>query len=366
MSLLSYSSVAFALSIEDWRGVKLSDGRDIYGKVIKASVYEVIIDKSDGKRVSVKFDDVSYFLKDEDIVESGGYTKESPRVLSETKLPINKIPSQQDTAISSSDTEPAIEKITVQKESPESVSSSRHTWEIGPELSYYEYKEPGLMSLRGPMFGIGAAYTYHNGVMIKLAGSCSYGLVDYDSDGTGSVNNIEDSIFEFRVLGGYDFKISKSFTLTPFIGFGYRYLKDNGGGETTTTGNWGYDRESKYYYSPIGIQAVNVFDKGWSIGVNMEYDLFWKGTQKSFLSDGDAGYSDPQNDQDSGYGLRGSIMIKKQTDQAFYVIEPFVRYWNIDESDVQAERYNGVLTGYGWIEPKNETTEIGVKFVIGY
>ncbi len=240
---------------------------------------------------------------------------------------------------------------------------SRHTWEIGPEISTIEYKEPDVMSQKGLMYGIGAAYTYRNGVMIKVAGRYSYGQVDYKNSGT--INNIDDSIFEIRALGGYDFKISSSFTMTPFIGLGYRYLKDDMAGRISSTGAKGYLRESNYYYSPIGIEAVNVFDKGWSAGVILEYDYFWKGTQKSYLSGAIAGYNDVENSQNSGYGVRGSIIIKKQTDRVFYAIEPFIRYWNIDKSEIKNLTYYGTVIGTAW-EPKNESTEIGVKFMIGF
>lgn len=236
----------------------------------------------------------------------------------------------------------------------------RHIWEIGPEISYIEYREPDIMSEKGLMYGIDAAYSYHNGVMIKVAGRFSYGQVDYQNSVT--FNNIDDIIFEIRTLGGYDFKLSKSLTMTPFIGVGYRYLRDDMAGRTSPAGSEkGYLRESNYYYSPIGIEAVNVFDNGWSAGVIIEYDYFWKGTQKSNFSTAVAGYNDVENDQNSGYGLRGSIMIKKQTARLFFAIEPFIRYWNIDQSEIQN------LTDYETVlEPKNESTEIGVKFTIGF
>lgn len=236
----------------------------------------------------------------------------------------------------------------------------RHIWEIGPEISYIEYREPDIMSEKGLMYGINAAYSYRNGVMIKVAGRFSYGQVDYQNSVT--FNNIDDIIFEIRTLGGYDFKISKSFTMTPFIGLGYRYLRDDMAGRTSPAGSEkGYLRESNYYYSPIGIEAANVFDNGWSAGAIIEYDYFWKGKQKSNFSTAFAAYNDVENDQNSGYGLRGSIMIKKQTARLFFAIEPFIRYWNIDQSEIQN------LTAYETIlEPKNESTEIGVKFMIGF
>ncbi|MFH1912035.1 MAG: autotransporter domain-containing protein, partial [Pseudomonadota bacterium] len=231
-------------------------------------------------------------------------------------------------------------------------SEARHTWEIGPEISYIEYKEPDVMSQKGTMYGIGAAYSYHNGIMIKVAGRYSYGQVDYQNSGT--LSNIDDSIFEIRTLGGYDFKISSSFTMTPFIGLGYRYLKDDMAGKITSTGAKGSLRESNYYYSPIGIEAVHVFDKGWSAGVILEYDYFWKGRQKTYLSNVLAGLNDIENDQNGGYGWRGSIIIKKQSDRVFYAIEPFIRYWNIDKSEVQNLTFRGAVIGTAW-EPKNES-----------
>jgi hypothetical protein len=251
-----------------------------------------------------------------------------------------------------------------EKESPKTLSKARHNWEIGPEISYIEYKEPDFMSQKGLMYGIGAAYTYRNGVMMKVVGRYSYGKIDYQNSGT--LNNIDDSTFEIRTFGGYDFKISSSFTMTPFIGLGYRYLRDDMAGKITSTGAKMYLRESNYYYSPIGIEAVNIFDNGWSAGVILEYDYFWKGMQKSYGSKLLAGINDIENNQNSGYGVRGSIIIKKQTDRVSYVIEPFLRYWNIDKSDVQNVTYYGSYTGVVVWEPKNESTEIGVKFMIGF
>lgn len=317
MFVLSLCSVLFALGLEDLKGVQLLDGTVIHGKVIESNINQVIIEKKDGNRVSVKFDDVSNFIY-------------------EGK------PGEKTTSI---------------------VSMARHTWEIGPELSYIEYKEPDVMKEKGMMYGIGVAYSYHNNVMLKADAKFSYGWVDYENSGT--LNNIDDIIFEIRAIGGYDFKISNSLTMTPFIGFGYRYLKDDMRGRITSTGAYGYERESNYYYSPIGIEAVYVFDKGWSAGVILEYDYFWKGIQKSYWSDVDSGNNDLENDQDGGYGLRGSIVIKKQSDRVFYAIEPFIRYWHIDKSDYEISTYYGIANGIAW-EPKNESTEFGVKFMIGF
>jgi hypothetical protein len=111
------------------------------------------------------------------------------------------------------------------------------------------------MEQKGMMYGIGAAYSYHNKTMFKADAKFSYGQVDYQNSGT--INNINDYIFEIRAVSGYDFKLTDSLVLTPYIGIGYRYLRDDMAGRISSTGAAGYLRESNYYYSPIGIEAGN-------------------------------------------------------------------------------------------------------------
>lgn len=235
----------------------------------------------------------------------------------------------------------------------------KHTWELGTEISHITYKEPDVMEEKGIMYGLLGSYTYRSKYMLRAEGRFSYGQVDYKNSGT--LDNIDDYMWEFRGLAGYDFPILKTSILTPYIGFGYRYLNDDTSGMTTSTGALGYERESNYYYSPIGIETITELDNGWSIGTTLEYDYFWKGVQKSHLSDAVASFNDLENDQNKGYGVRGSIKFQKKGEEIDFLIEPFIRYWNIDKSEEQDVTYAGVIVGYGY-EPKNNSTEIGIKF----
>lgn len=241
------------------------------------------------------------------------------------------------------------------------VELPKHTWELGTEISHITYKEPSVMREKGMMYGIVGSYTYHNKLMLKADGRFSYGQVDYKNSGT--LNNIDDYILEFRGVGGYDFSVFTASTFTPYIGFGYRYLNDNTSGMTTSTGALGYERESNYFYSPIGIETITELENGWAIGVMLEYDYFWKGIQKSHLSDAIAGVSDLENDQNDGYGLRGSIKVQKKLKKLDLVIEPYIRYWNIKKSKDTNITYAGTIVGYGY-EPKNNSTEIGCKLAV--
>ena len=79
------------------------------------------------------------------------------------------------------------------------------------------------------------------------------------------------------------------------------------------------------------------------------------------MGDVSSGLGVVKNEQDSGYGLRASVKIGNKKNFPF-IIEPFVRYWNIDKSDI----VNVPAIGATFMEPTNETTEIGVKLYIRF
>ena len=118
----------------------------------------------------------------------------------------------------------------------------------------------------------------------------------------------------------------------------------------------GYERESKYLYVPLGYQFDSNHKSGWSFGFGAEFDFFIVGNQRSHLSDFDPAYPDIDNRQNDGYGYRASVRLRHKSKDATFVIEPFFRYWDIDDSDM---KYIGDDTYL--IEPANETTEIGVQ-----
>ena len=75
---------------------------------------------------------------------------------------------------------------------------------IAQEISSISYKEPGVMKESGTMSGLAAQYTYLEQIMFRIEGRLAYGQVDYRSVKTGSMDNIDDILFEFRALMGVD------------------------------------------------------------------------------------------------------------------------------------------------------------------
>ena len=239
----------------------------------------------------------------------------------------------------------------------------KHTLEIGTEISHITYKEPGVMKEKGAMRGILASYTYYNDIILKTEGRYSFGKVDYSgslSDGTlYTVDNIDDYILELRGLvknPNYNFSLLKTSTeIISYIGIGYRYLNDDMSFDPA-----GYERESNYIYSPIGIEAVSNLENGWFLETILELDIFWWGKQKSHISNV-SGYYDIENLQTDGYGWRSSIELQKKGEKIEWGIESFIRYWSIEESKTTTDP-----AGTTWVEPKNHSTEYGIKFSVRF
>lgn len=227
---------------------------------------------------------------------------------------------------------------------------------LGLSLSSYKYEEPGIMSLTGGKIGVDLrlAKVLSDEWNIRGEFRNAFGTVDYDSNSTGSASGNWDQYIEARFLVGKDWVFNKV-ALSPYTGAGYRYLYNDGRGNTSTS-NWGYRRESNYYYWPVGIILRFAIGGQARLVNTLEYDHLLKGKQISRLSDGGQGDSDLTNKQTKGYGLKLSVNYEKDN----WAIGPFVHYWNIGQSDYVPWITNGTQNGWGY-EPKNNTVEIGFK-----
>ncbi|GAI29356.1 unnamed protein product, partial [marine sediment metagenome] len=126
--------------------------------------------------------------------------------------------------------------------------------------------------------GIFGSYTFYSKPILRIEGRYSWGKVDYEGGTWGGtplrINNIDDYIWELRVLAGNDVELSEKSTIRVYTGIGYRYLNDD-----LSPFPGGYERESNYIYTPIGIETIPVLEKEFSLGMTLEYDYLWNGTQ---------------------------------------------------------------------------------------
>jgi len=238
-------------------------------------------------------------------------------------------------------------------------------FELSSEISQVSYKEPGVMKQSGNMYGISGAYNYFDDIVIRFETRLTSGQVDYSSINTGRMDSIDDILFEFRAITGFNISPDEECIVLPYFGYGYRYLEDDSQGRVTTTGHLGYKREANYYYSPIGLSIIKETRHGFILQANLEYDLFLLGIQKSYLSDAIPARSDLENKQKTGYGYRFSFKIEKEQKYFNISIEPYIMYWNIGQSESADISDSGIIIGYGY-EPKNYSTEYGLRAAFNF
>ncbi len=238
--------------------------------------------------------------------------------------------------------------------------ATRRGFEVGGQIAHYHYEEPDFAKLIGNRAGLVGAYTFParwNRVFFRVDGRASYGLLTYQ--GSGTQNNVPDSIFETRVVAGLDFFPGSRVSLSPYLGLGYRYLYNDLRGYAQSGGQVfaGYRRYSNYLYLPLGLTMRVGIDDGWVLVPTVEADVFLQGKQLTKLSDSGQGYIDVTNRQDKGAGHRVSLMFEKSR----WTFGVWTHYWHIKDSDVQ---FAGVVQGvprFGG-EPENYTRESGIEF----
>jgi len=230
-------------------------------------------------------------------------------------------------------------------------------FEAGLDVSYLTYNEPNVKT-KGTMYGLAGSYTYRDNVMLRAELRAAYGGVEWDGTTlAGTRVTAGDSLNllgELRGLGGYDFAVFTSSVLTPYVGIGLRYVNNDVLPKP-------YERESYYFYSPIGVALETNLGKGWSLGEKAEYDYFWWGYQTSHPMDALPGLSnDIVVHQRNGYGARGSVALEKRYKNMVFKVEPFLNYWKVERLSPRTLPYVGSPTGFVWQEPGNNSLEVGI------
>lgn len=238
---------------------------------------------------------------------------------------------------------------------------SPHQFEITPEIFAYSYKEWSnkkfFMSMNGPMFGLAGSYSYSFGKnFVKFATRFAMGESDYKSRGTGKFKNDPSWYIDSQAVYGRHFDLSSNVMISPYLGLGYRYLENDTSKKRSTTGHYGYLRESQYLYIPIGSDLLMPIDAKLSFVANVEYDLFLSGLQKSHLGTYHGGLV--ENDQSKGYGLKAALGLRWNLEKMAIEAKPFFRYWSIaDSKKVYRFTHKYMIT---YREPKNATKEVGL------
>jgi hypothetical protein len=241
--------------------------------------------------------------------------------------------------------------------------------EIGVTISSYSYTEPSVnVSNKAINYGVEYQGTYAFGNDWFAFGEFDYNNGKNNYSGSGTVNGIPTYYYNLKAAVGYDFAF-EGFNLSPYVGFGYRFLSQQLGGMTSSTGAKGYDRQSTYNYLPVGVTHRMAVGAESTLDTTLEYDYLLVGNQYSGLATLNgtyggstyAGIPNVNNRQNSGYGLNLTVMYKEDD----WGVGPYFKYWNIQQSDTAYATItkNGSGSRYSAYEPANNTKEYGIKAI---
>jgi hypothetical protein len=227
--------------------------------------------------------------------------------------------------------------------------------EIGPEVDSFHYREPGLMKEYGFLYGGFAAFnvTFQSNLVWNLGASLTAGAIRYDGQTMGGEPvkmDTLDRLLDLRTSIGYRWN-----PVTPFVGIGLRDWNDNLGAYNSA----GYNRQTTYLYSPLGMEISGIFGNAWTLGARAEFDLFWAGLNHNTDFPIENNWAIDLR-QRSGYGAKVSVFAQHpMTHSMGLMVEPFFQYWDIGESE---EKYVLAPDGlYVFTEPANTTSVFGLR-----
>jgi hypothetical protein len=241
-------------------------------------------------------------------------------------------------------------------------------WRIAPEVSHYRYKEPGVMTNEGTLYGIVGSYTFRShgegslfssgsrdSTTITLEGRLGFGEMDYDGSDMYtneplSINGIDDFLLDLRMLWGRERPEARLLN-GVHAGLGYRYLNDDSSSQLG-----GYERESNYLYVPLDARKDFELADRWTLSLKGEFDMLLIGRQISHLDEADPTLPEVRTWQWPGFGAGLALDLRHTNRNIDLALSPFLRYWWVDDSS----------TSEGYYEPENNTFEYGLSFVVRF
>lgn len=194
-----------------------------------------------------------------------------------------------------------------------------------------------------------------------------YTTADTDYDGTtqapeaNSITDTTDNVFfhlEWDL--GYTFDSGEKFSITPYIGYGYRYWKRGLGGPAP------FDEKYTWHYFPVGIKTDCELNDKWNIGLNVAARFMSGGQMRAYLSHIDADASDFRVDLGDKTGGFAEMPIRCRFSPAWSLSgTPWYEYSEIGRSNQVYVLSPGSSLGL-WHEPASTTHQYGIRVGLVY
>jgi hypothetical protein len=268
-------------------------------------------------------------------------------------------------------TEPESRDFFKSEEKPEARKIfANQSFEFGLMYHKFDYKEdlpaPLKSTEKGWLPGIYAGWNYNkkNDVYTKIFLEYSFGNTTYDgTTSAGTPITFSDhnnqSLFRFEWDIGYNFAISKSISLKPYVGYGYRNWSR---GEVDVTATYtSYNEKYYWHYLPVGIMADLTIGDKLVIQPNAGLRIMFNGKMTANLSELDPGYNDPHFTLGNKTGWYAEIPVTYKFSQTWAIVmKPWYEYSEIGQSDTVPLTYYGAIYGYAY-EPSSKTHQYGVN-----
>ncbi len=202
-----------------------------------------------------------------------------------------------------------------------------HYREPDPDVQVDEHADYGSVT---------GNYTHYMGAMrtvfTAIDGRASYGEDNYKSL-SGTDNNIPQMEFDGRLRGGVSIP-SGGAIFSPYVGVGTRYFYDKSKNTVTTLDFFGYDRRILQFYAPVGTTVQ--FNAGsWTFSPTVEFDPLLVGKVNSTACK-TAARAMPTSPTPKPAVMAGAgeFMVGQQMQGYRWELGPFVRYWDIKQSNL--------------------------------
>jgi tetratricopeptide (TPR) repeat protein len=243
---------------------------------------------------------------------------------------------------------------------------------IEGSFSYYkfDYKEdwnpPGKSMEEGWIPALRLGYSYCADDSGYFRGFYEFSIsarTDYDGaiqpTNEPLASTTRDELRKFQIEIGYTFKNNLPVSITPYIGYGYRYwkraLQDGVGGRGTPVK--GFTEDYSWSYIPLGLKIRYETQDRLSFGLNAAVNIMFNGKMTAYLSEAGPAYPDPELSLGNkiGYLLELPVTCSFTLNWAA-TLTPWYEYSAIGRSDV----VSGVL------EPASRTHQYGVRVGVEY
>ncbi|WP_147288616.1 hypothetical protein [Helicobacter brantae] len=253
-------------------------------------------------------------------------------------------------------------------------SKIRLSGDLNLGINYYQYKEPDVMDITGPMFSLegsfGVAYKLFkfqlDGFFSTHLGANEYNGGLYNSATKETIaysTESQDWYLGIASRAGMAFSVAQREVAFIYAGFGYRFLHNMMIDKPNIKAS--YERDQGYLYFLLGVDGEVPINRLFSFLAEFQYRQLMYGHQMSGMKE--LGYDDDfYFTQTDGFGGRVSLGGKFYFhNQIALKLKLYFDFWAIENSDLVAG-YQGGKYISTFVEPRNFTRVFGASVGVSF